>query len=89
MENNINTTLNERANSHGDFKTQAALTQDLKTILRKTKNWETLPAFTKQSLEMICDKISRALEGNPKHQDHWHDIQGYAALAEQNYKRDE
>ena len=31
---------------------------------------------------MILSKISRLVTGDPAHKDSWHDIQGYAKLAE-------
>jgi len=42
--------------------------------------WKYLEFFQAQSLDAIADKIGRILVGNPDFKDHWHDIQGYAAL---------
>jgi len=42
--------------------------------------WKYLEFFQAQSLDAIADKIGRILVGNLDFKDHWHDIQGYAAL---------
>jgi len=79
----IDTTLGERENSYGDFFSQSRITQRLKHVMFDTPNWEHLSADKKEALEMIVLKIGRLLNGNPAHQDSWHDISGYARLVEQ------
>ncbi len=37
---------------------------------------------TSKRFEVIADKIARILNGDPNYKDNWHDIQGYAKLAE-------
>lgn len=44
--------------------------------------WDRLSAVQKQALTVIADKIARILSGDPNYGDNWHDIQGYAKLAE-------
>jgi len=61
---NINDTLNERANTHGDYREQAAFAQHLKRMMRAGRNWERLDLTQAQSLEAFADKISRVLCGN-------------------------
>lgn len=79
---NVNDTLKEREKIHGDFSTNTVVMQYLKQRCRETAAWSTLPAYQKESIEMICHKLGRILCGNPNHLDHWHDIAGYATLVE-------
>jgi len=74
-------TLQARQNTHGDYALTAEIIQQLKQDMR-VGNWDSLTVVQKESLEMIAHKIGRILSGNPDHADHWHDIAGYATLAE-------
>jgi len=76
----INDTLSEREKTHGFYRNQAACTQQLKNVMHEMPAWKYLEFFQAQSLDAIADKIGRILVGNPDFKDHWHDIQGYAAL---------
>lgn len=73
-------TLSERERTHGDYSSLAALSQALKTILHNTDGWERLTPEMRESFEMIVVKMCRILNGDPKHFDSWHDIEGYAKL---------
>lgn len=72
--------LEERGATHGDFTEHAAVTQGIKAVFRKTRNWLHLDPVQQESLEMFAHKIGRILAGNPNHPDHWDDIAGYARL---------
>ena len=76
----INTLLADRATTHGDFTDHARITQDIKSIMTSSKNWQKLRSTQRESLEMIAHKIGRILAGDPAHKDHWDDIAGYAEL---------
>jgi hypothetical protein len=76
----IETILAARNKTHGDYADQAALAQNLKRMLRNTRNWEKMDFCQAQSMEAFCDKISRALTGDNDEIDHWQDISGYAQL---------
>lgn len=76
----INDTLSEREKTHGFYRNQAAVTQQLKNVMHETPQWKDLEYFQAQSLDAICDKIGRILMGNPNFKEHWWDIQGYSAL---------
>lgn len=84
----VDKTLAERGNRYGDFTDHAVICQELKRAMRATgngtcaTNWEALTDVKKQALEVIADKIARILSGDPEYKDNWHDIQGYAKLAE-------
>lgn len=76
----IDDILNERGVTHGHFHDQAKTAQRLKRILHYTPNWELMDADMRESLEMICMKMSRIVHGDPYHRDSWMDIIGYAKL---------
>lgn len=73
--------LLERSKTHGDFIQNSAVAQDLKRIMRRQPNWDLLNASQAEALDMIAHKIGRILAGDPKFQDHWDDLAGYAKLA--------
>jgi hypothetical protein len=70
--------LEERAKTHGVFVDHAAITQQIKTVLRRHS--DKLSVAQKEALDMIAHKIGRILAGDPNHKDHWDDIAGYATL---------
>lgn len=84
----VDETLAERGARYGDFTDHAVICQELKRVMKATgngscpTNWESLTDVKKQALEVIADKIARILSGDPEYKDNWHDIQGYAKLAE-------
>ena len=78
----INNTLNERGERYGKFKDVAGTTQQLMAIVESGANYEHLNAEQKTSLFMICNKIARAVNGDPQYFDNYRDIAGYATLAE-------
>lgn len=77
---NINSILEERGSSYGDFGSQALISQNIKAAMRHSPNWQKLPADMKESLEMVALKIGRILNGNPTYADSWIDIVGYTQL---------
>lgn len=79
---NVNATLAERGARYGDFTDHAAIAQDLQDTMRDAPGWHRLDAVKRQALTVIADKIARILSGDPSYADNWHDIQGYAKLAE-------
>ena len=72
--------IDEREKTHGKYRTTACVSQMLKGILRNFIDQKKVPAFQVESLEMICVKIARILQGDCKFVDHWRDIAGYAEL---------
>lgn len=81
---NVENTLKERGIRYGDFKEQGRITQNIKQAMRTMTNWDDLSDDKKEALDMIASKISRILNGDPEYRDNWHDIAGYATLAEKN-----
>jgi len=49
--------------------------------MKESPNYKVMPAFAKESLDMIANKIARILNGNYYYDDSWRDISGYATLA--------
>lgn len=71
--------LIERYQTHGDWRAQATAGAEIRNAIQR---WDTkgLPASQIEALLMIAVKMSRILQGNPNHEDHWDDIAGYAKL---------
>lgn len=82
MNTSVEKTLIERGTRYGEFIEHSRITQNLKSSLKDSHNWETLSADKKEALEMIVHKIGRILNGDPEYKDSWHDIIGYAKLIE-------
>ena len=78
----IDSTLNERGARYGNYSDVASTTQQLMSIVECGANYEHLNAEQKTSLFMICNKIARAVNGDPQYFDNYRDIAGYATLAE-------
>ncbi len=70
--------LSERQKTHGNFYTNARISQILKEYFRM---WG-MPASTvqREALDQIALKLSRILSGQANFKDHWDDIAGYAQL---------
>jgi hypothetical protein len=85
----IDTTLASRGNRYGDFTDNARVSQTLKKWLWTQKGWGKLDDTKRESFEMISQNISRILNGDPNYTDNWHDIAGYATLAEERCDEDE
>jgi uncharacterized protein (DUF1778 family) len=77
----VQDTLKARENTHGDFVINAACSQALKQLLANYGVTQ-LSDVQAEALDNICQKLSRIVTGNPNHKDNWHDIAGYALLAE-------
>lgn len=50
--------------------------------LRTAPRWNDLTAVQSEALDNMASKIARAVCGDPREVDHWHDLGGYAGLAE-------
>lgn len=79
---NVDKTLDTRAQSYGKFKDGAALMQSIKRSMAEhaAKYGKTFADDQWEALEMIVHKIGRIVNGNPDVVDHWVDIAGYATL---------
>lgn len=82
MTNSPSELIVERNKTHGDFQSNAKISQELKQLLRALTT-APLTDVQQEALDMICLKISRICSGQAGYADHWADIAGYAKLAEQ------
>lgn len=78
----IDNTLAERGSRYGEFINNASVAQDLKRVMAASSGWGAMDNDQRESLEVIAQKISRIVTGDPDYVDNWHDIQGYAKLVE-------
>ena len=78
----VDSTLNERGARYGNYSDVASTTQQLMSTVECGANYEHLNAEQKTSLFMICNKIARAVNGDPNYIENWHDIAGYSTLIE-------
>lgn len=99
----VSATLDERGKRYGDFTDHARVAQRLQDTLREHNvnattgdgkvyqqyPWQCLVPVQKQALTVICDKLARIISGDPNYADNWHDIQGYAKLAEDRLPKSE
>lgn len=79
----VEATLQERGSRYGDFSEHARIAQAIKRELHSGLRSPELTDVQRQALEVIADKMARIVCGDPNYQDNWHDIQGYARLAEE------
>lgn len=88
QDNLVEATLAERGERYGDFAEGSELACNLKDTLRLHRCHGDLLFGQRQALDIIMDKVSRIINGDPMYADNWHDIAGYATLGEQLCKKD-
>jgi hypothetical protein len=59
----------------------------LKDTVRSGAVWKEMDDDMKESLDLICNKISRIVNGDPWYHDSWHDVIGYARLVEERLEK--
>lgn len=74
--------LIDRNKTHGDFNSNARISQQLKNMFRTEPGWELLTYTEREAMDMIALKFSRILSGKSLEKQHWEDVVGYAKLAE-------
>lgn len=78
--NEIDAILLERGKTHGDFRTQAWVAQELKACVENGPNWMLMTADKREAIHMVLHKISRIVCGDHNAEDHYCDIIGYTTL---------
>ena len=78
----VSATLDEREQTYGDFATLASAVEGVKEVYSSLPGWDKASPAHKEAAHMIIQKLARALNGDPHYKDSWHDIAGYAKLAE-------
>lgn len=76
----INETLETREGQYGQYKIVGQISQDIKDVIKQSPNYSIMPAYARESLDMIANKMARILNGDFMLNDSWHDISGYSAL---------
>jgi hypothetical protein len=79
--------LQERQTTHGDFATNARISQKLKSVAYGEMEGESLSDVHAECLDMIFLKISRIASGQSDFAGHWEDIEGYAKLGRRACRR--
>jgi len=78
----INKTLEARGETYGSFTANSETSQKLKDVIYAHNGYSHLNYSQREALDAICQKIARIMNGDANYPDNWHDIAGYAALAE-------
>ena len=78
----IDETLAIRGDRYGPYEENSRLSQGMKNVLQTAKNYDIAPDWAKEAAAMVLQKLARAFNGDPLYYDNWHDIQGFAKLAE-------
>jgi hypothetical protein len=86
---NVNETLDQRGRRYGEYANVSSTSQDLKMIVRGGANYHMLEPEMLESLDLICNKISRVVNGDCNYIDSWHDIAGYAKLVEDKLNKEQ
>jgi hypothetical protein len=76
----LRSVLQKRETQYGNFAVQGHIAQNIRVSIRNNLGWNRLAPDQKEALDMIANKLSRVLNGNPDVIDHWEDIAGYAML---------
>jgi len=70
----------ERGERYGDWTSQAEVAQAIKQSFTLGDSYQGASSQVKEKLDMIANKISRIVNGDPYWADSWNDIAGYATL---------
>jgi hypothetical protein len=72
--------LSERQAQYGSYSDVARITQEIKKSLLSGASYSNLSDEQKLSLDMIANKMARAVNGDVTYVDNWQDICGYGQL---------
>ncbi len=76
----IKETLAARENKYGQYHMVSQISQDIKKVIKNSRNYPLMPAYMVESLDLIANKLARILNGDPLYDDSWRDISGYCTL---------
>ena len=78
----VDTILDKRASTYGNFIDVARMAQRLKNVAHTAAGdqGKTFAADQAEALDMIFSKLARIINGDSNHADSWIDIAGYAKL---------
>ena len=77
-------TFKQRSGTHGTFTENGRITMQMRELFRSAGNWQSLNSAQQLALDEMALKLARILStgADPKFKEHFHDLQGYAKLAE-------
>ena len=89
----VEETLVQRGNRYGEYYKVAEVSQDIKAtlyqgMLSSGKTENDIPDYMWESIDMIANKLSRVVNGDPLYDDNWRDIAGYAQLVVDELNKD-
>ena len=76
----IKKVLDDREKRYGQYQVVSQISQDIKKVIKNSRNYPLMPAYMIESLELIANKLARILNGDPLYDDSWRDISGYCTL---------
>lgn len=87
----INRILRDRGSNYGNYLQQTRISCGLSDLLDSyiRGSGVVLETDMRDALRMICVKVSRVVNGNPRYSDNWADIAGYAKLVADRLEREE
>lgn len=101
MSEEIRDTLKQRGTRYGTLAANGSISQHFKLVARQglfdhskdgvlvtSTSWDNMSDDQRQDLDVIFDKISRILTGDPHYDDNWRDIAGYATLVLDNLTKE-
>jgi hypothetical protein len=77
---NLDEHLRDKETTHGTFEDTATIAQTLKAVMRRGRNWESLPNTSKETLDGAATLIARILNGDAADPKHWNGAAGYMRL---------
>ena len=83
----VSATLDEREQTYGDFSVLAHSVEQMESFIKSLPGYSKATPGHREAAHMIIQKLVRALNGDPHYKDSWHDIAGYAKLAEKECKQ--
>lgn len=86
-------TLKQRGTRYGEYSKVSETSQDIKSIIYTSmvaagKDESDIPDYMWESMDMIANKLSRIVNGDPMYDDNWRDIAGYAQLVVDELNKD-
>jgi hypothetical protein len=80
MTNLVENLHKERGSRYGSWQQQAAVAQAIKQAYKLGNSYDNCNDAVLEKLDMLANKLSRIVNGDPEYQDSWDDIAGYALL---------
>ena len=83
----IDNVLEQRGTRYGEYMDVSDKSQQMKDLFRAAPSWQTMDSYMRESLDLIANKLSRIINGDPYYDDSWRDISGYATLVLQRLEK--